>query len=209
MTDAVRALTPLGVVVIGLLRERDMHPYEMLRLMRQRRDDRLVGGSRGTLYHTVSRLERCGLVVEVGVDRDGNRPERTTYALTDAGRDAGAAWVRAQLPRIDRDLEFRVALSTSHDLPRDEVADLLAQRRATLVEHRDGLRGSLAGARERGVPRQFLVELDRELTLLDADAAWLDDMLVQLADPGIPWGVHELPAETMARLAAFRESVIA
>jgi DNA-binding PadR family transcriptional regulator len=209
MTDAARALTPLGVVVLGLLRESDMHPYQMLRLMRQRRDDRLVGGSRGTLYHTVSRLERCGLVSEAGVERDGNRPERTTYALTDAGRAAADDWVRDRLPRIDGILEFRVALGEAHDLPRGEVADLLTRRRAALATDLDGLDASLAGARERGVPLQFLVELDRERHIVAADLVWLDGLLARLADPDIPWGVHEVPAPTLARLAAFRESVIA
>ena len=209
MTDAGRGLTPLGVVVLGLLRESPMHPYEMLRLMRQRRDDRLVGGSRGTLYHTVARLERRGLVAEVGVDRDGNRPERTTYALTDAGRAAADDWVRARLPRIDGILEFRVALGEAHNLPRAEVAALLAERRASLAADRDGLAASLAGAQERGVPFQFLVELDRELHIVDADLRWLDAFLARLADTDLPWGVHEVPAPTLARLAAFRESVIA
>lgn len=209
MTDAARSLTPLGIVVLGLLRESAMHPYQMLRLMKQRRDDRLVGGSRGTLYHTVARLERQGLVAEAGVDRDGNRPERTTYALTDAGRAAADDWVRDRLPRIDGILEFRVALGEAHDLPRDDVAELLGQRRVALAADLGGLDASLAGARERAVPLQFLVELDRERHIVAADLVWLDGLLARLADPDIPWGVHEVPASTLARLAAFRESVIA
>lgn len=209
MTDAVRALTPLAVVVLGLLREGDMHPYAMLRLMHQRRDDRLVGCSRGTVYHTIARLERFGLVAETGVDRDGNRPERTTYTLTDAGRAAADDWVRTHLPRIDGILEFRVALGEAHDLPRAEVAELLARRRDALLDYRDGLRSSLTDAHERGVPVQFLVELDREQHILDADLTWLGTILTRLADPGIPWGVHEVPAPTLDRLAAYRESVIA
>ena len=40
------------------------------------------------MYHTVARLLRAGLIAEVGTDRDGNRPERTTYTLTPAGREA-------------------------------------------------------------------------------------------------------------------------
>ncbi len=59
MQDAVARLTPLGVVVLELLREDDMHPYEMIRPMRQRRDDRLVSLTNGTMYHTPSRA-CCG-----------------------------------------------------------------------------------------------------------------------------------------------------
>jgi len=206
--DAATALTPLGVIVLGLLREREMHAYEMMRLIRQRRDDRIVGASTGTLYHTVARLERQGLITEVGVDRDGNRPERTTYAVTDAGRAAATAWVRRELPRIDRILEFRVALSEAHELGRADAAALLRERRTALDEYAAGLRASLADARARDVPYQFLVEIEREGALLDADLAWLDATLARLADETTPWGVSELPVKTLERLTAFRESVI-
>ncbi len=209
MTEPSRAVTPLAVVVLGLLRERAMHPYEMLRLMQQRRDDRLVGGSRGTLYHTVARLERQGLVTTVGTDREGNRPERTTYELTDAGAAAAEAWVRDHLWRVDRILEFRVALSEAHVLPRADVVLLLSTRREALRAYRRSLEASHAGAGEREVPFQFLVELERELMILDADLRWLDGILTRLADPALPWGPQELTAETRGRLAAFRESVLA
>ena len=75
MPDITR-LTPLAVMLLATLREGDMHPYELLRLLRERKDDRLVPLQKGTIYHTVARLERDGLLAEVGVDRDGNRPEQ-------------------------------------------------------------------------------------------------------------------------------------
>ena len=100
MKDAAARLTPLGVMVLALLREGEMHPYEMIRLMRHRHDDRIVSVTNGTVYHTVARLERQGLIAEVGIDRDGNRPERTTYALADAG---GATAGRARRQKIPLD----------------------------------------------------------------------------------------------------------
>ena len=105
-------------MVLAMLREADMHPYEMMRLLRQRRADRLVPLAQGTLYHTVARLERAGLVEHVGVDREGNRPERTTYGVTEAGSAAVADWVRAELPRLDRPVETRVAIAEAHNLDR-------------------------------------------------------------------------------------------
>lgn len=193
--DATCKLTPLGVMVLALLREGDMHPYEMIRLMRMRHHDRLVPITNGTFYHTVSRLERQGLLAEVGVDRDGKRPERTTYTMTDAGEHAVAEWVRTELPRMDRPIEFRVALAESHNIDREEVIDLLTQRRAALTgEHRlfaDGV----AKARERGVPEQYLVQTSRQAELLAADLAWLDGFLLALEECRYPWGVHVDSAE--------------
>ena len=41
----------------------------------------------GSLYHTVERLHRLALIEPVETGREGRRPERTVYAITDAGRD--------------------------------------------------------------------------------------------------------------------------
>jgi len=190
MKDAVDRLTPMGVMVLALLREGDMHPYEMARLMRARRDDRLLTITNGTLYHTVARLQRAGLVDEVGVDRDGNRPERTTYTLTAEGREVVIAWVRRELSRIDRPSDFRIALAEAHNLERPDAIDSLRLRRAALADahtqHSDGL----SGARDKGVPEQVLVEFERQEMLLDAELRWLDSLLSRLEAAAFPWGPH-------------------
>lgn len=191
--DPVDTLTPMGVMVLALLRESDMHPYEMVRLLRARHDDRLLPITNGTLYHTVARLQKAGLLDEVGIDRDGNRPERTTYTLTDAGRDAVIAWVQRELPRVDRETDFRIALAEAHNLERPDVVALLRQRRAALVEthtlHHDGLRR----AHDKGVPAQVLVEIEREEVLLGAELRWLDSLLARLDGDDLPWGPTAFP----------------
>ena len=186
--DPVDTLTPLGVMVLALLREGDMHPYEMVRLLRARHDDRLIAVTNGTLYHTVARLQKAGLLDEVGIDRDGNRPERTTYTLTGQGRDAVLAWVRRELPRIDRETDARVALAEAHNLDRDDVIALLHDRRTALTDshtlHRDGLHK----ARRKGVPAQVLVEIERQEALLAAELRWLDSLLTRLDGDDLSWG---------------------
>ncbi|OAN41226.1 PadR family transcriptional regulator [Microbacterium sp. H83] len=187
-TPNLERLTPMAVMVLALLREGDMHPYEMVRLMRARRDERLLAITNGTLYHTVGRLQRAELVDEVGIDREGNRPERTTYTLTDAGRDALLGWLRRELASIDRPTDFRIALAEAHNLERPEVVAHLRTRRTALDEahaqHRDGLRG----ARDKAVPEQVLVEFERQEVLLDAELRWLDSLLSRLEAHSFPWG---------------------
>jgi len=186
MSDAVK-LTPLGAIVLALLNEGDMHPYEMMRLLRKRRDDRMVRVSNGTFYHTVARLERDGLIAEVGVDRDGNRPERTTYTLQPAALPVLTDWVRRGLGNADRAAEFRVALAEAHNLPRAEVIELLGARHETLREERDQLHQKLEQARTRGVPEQFLIEVDRHVAMLSGELSWSAGLLERLADPRFAW----------------------
>ena len=188
MTDQASRLTPVSATVLALLTEGDMHPYEMARLLRIRRDDGMVKVTNGSLYHAVARLLEQGLVAEVGTDRDGNRPERTTYTLLPAGADAVIAWVRDELPRADHPVPFRVALAEAHNLSRVEVIDLLRSRSAALegdiASHADGL----AGARASGVPAQFLIEIERRHALLEADLAWQRTLVARLEADEIPWG---------------------
>ena len=195
MKDAVAALTPLGVAVLALLSEGDMHPYEMIRLMHFRRDDRLVTITNGTVYHTVARLERAGLVSEVGVDRDGNRPERTTYTQTDAGAAAVVEWVRRELPRVDRPIEFRVALAEVHGIDREEAVELLRARRTALADALESLAAGRRHALEKGVPEQYLIEVGREEALLHAELAWMDATLPRITDPDFAWGHDAAPSE--------------
>lgn len=187
MKDAVDRLTPMGVMVLALLDEDDMHPYEMVRLMKLRRDDRLLTITNGTLYHTVARLLQAGLIAEVGVDREGNRPERTTYRLQDSGKDAVREWVRRELQRADHPATFRIALAESHNLPLAEVLELLGTRREALsAEHAEHV-AMLVSAREQRVPSQFLLEFERQEALLAADLHWLNSLLARLEASEIPW----------------------
>jgi DNA-binding PadR family transcriptional regulator len=183
----------MGVMILALLREGDMHPYEMVRLMRVRRDDRLLTITNGTLYHTVARLQRAGLIDEVGSDREGNRPERTTYSLTDTGRDTLVTWLRSELSTIDHPAEFRIALAEAHNLERGDVLQSLRSRRAALdeehVSHRDGL----IGARRDGAPEQVLVEYERQEVLLEAELHWIDALIARLEAEALPWGPAAFP----------------
>jgi DNA-binding HxlR family transcriptional regulator len=157
--DAAARLTPLGVMVLALLREGDMHPYEMIRLMRHRHDDRIVSVTNGTMYHTVARLERQGLIAEVGIDRDGNRPERTTYALTDAGGEPSsngcAASCRCSTTRS----------SSASRSPRRTTSSAMTSGAPAHAARRARGRATTTAAAVRRWPQdpeQYLIEVDRQ-----------------------------------------------
>ncbi|MDF2560855.1 MAG: transcriptional regulator [Microbacterium sp.] len=189
----MQKLTPMGVMILALLREGDMHPYEMVRLMRVRRDDRLLTITNGTLYHTVGRLQRAGLIDEVGSDREGNRPERTTYSLTGTGRETLIAWLRRELSVIDRPAEFRIALAEAHNLERGDVLQSLRSRRAALDEEHVAHRDGLIDARRDGAPEQVLVEYERQEVLLEAELRWIDALIARLDAEDLPWGPAAFP----------------
>ncbi|MES1169908.1 MAG: PadR family transcriptional regulator, partial [Leifsonia sp.] len=180
-------MTPLAVSALALLEERPMHPYEMLQLLRVRAKAEMITVKAGSLYHTMSRLVDHGLAEIHGTERDGNRPERTVYRLTDAGRRCYVAWVRSRLLEPATPQEYAVALGEAHNLAVDEVATILRSRRDELAALADELRTGLADARARNVPDAYVLEHLRRLALLDCDIAWTDDTVRRLSTRDISW----------------------
>src|SRR6476469_9439224 len=111
--------SPLMLMVLVLLAEAPMHPYEMQRIMQWRGKDQVVRVQRGSLYPAVERPVKAGLVEPSEVEREGRRPERTVYRLTEEGRETAAHWltdmlrtVRNEFPDFPAALSFLPMLST-------------------------------------------------------------------------------------------------
>jgi DNA-binding PadR family transcriptional regulator len=176
------------MAVLALLTERPMHPYEMHRLLLQRKEDRLVKLRRGTLYHTVVRLAADGLADEKGTDRNGNRPVHTVYGITDAGRTALRERIGALLAVPEEEFPaFPVALAEAHTLPTAEVADLLDARLERLRAHLRRLDDGVAAARAQDIPRRVYLDVEYRQQLLHAQIAWLTELRRELHEGDIPW----------------------
>lgn len=185
-------LTPLGVTVLGLLCERAMHPYEMCQLATARRA-RVVKIRPGSLYHTVSRLEGDGLVRAAGTDREGNRPERTMYEITDAGRKALVNRVSEMLATLGSDFpQFPLALAEAHNVDAATVVELLRERLGHLEKAIADLETVAAQADSAEVPRIFLLGDEYLLTLAGAERQWLSSLVKEIECGDLPWLTPEL-----------------
>ena len=85
MASKRKVSNPLALAVMALLFERSMHPYEMVSTMRERGKHESVRLRYSSLYSVVGALEREGLISSRETVREGRRPERTVYGITDAG----------------------------------------------------------------------------------------------------------------------------
>src|SRR5712691_5801363 len=89
----------LALAVLSYLTQRPMHPYELSRMLRDHGDARSIKFNHGSLYMVVQQLDRAGFITKQETTRDGQRPERTVYALTDAGRDEFHDWLSELVER--------------------------------------------------------------------------------------------------------------
>lgn len=72
------------LVLLGLLMERPLHGYEIRQIVDERMSH-VASIPPGTIYYTLKKLERRGLV-QHAPERAGNRPERRVYSITPEGR---------------------------------------------------------------------------------------------------------------------------
>jgi DNA-binding PadR family transcriptional regulator len=189
-------LTPLAFAALGLLAEAPMHPYEMFQTMLQRREDRNVKVRPGTLYHQVGRLADLGYAEAVGTDRAGNRPERTTYAITDAGRTALEAGLRRMVAEpADEYPQFGLAVSHVDNLPVEEVAAALRARISALRTQRDGYDDAATGLQAKGLAERYWLDVSYARAMLTAQLEWLSAIADRLDSGQIPWEGPALPDE--------------
>jgi DNA-binding PadR family transcriptional regulator len=171
---------------LATLVEGPKHPYEVGRLLRERGDERSIKFNPSSLYGVFERLERAGFVEVRGTQRDGQRPERTVYALTVAGRAEVHDWLRELIvePRHEYPT-FVTALSLITALPPAEVLELLGSRTESVAAQRAEIEGLIADAAAAGIDPVFLVEEQYRLALLDAETAFLADFAkkIEQRDP--------------------------
>jgi DNA-binding PadR family transcriptional regulator len=181
-------LTPLALSALALLEERPMHPYEMYQLMLQRREDYIVKVRPGSLYHTVTRLAEQNLVYAEGTNRAGNRPERTTYRITEAGRTALRTRIAEILRKpVNEYPIFPVAISEAHDLPADEVIELLTERIGRLDTSIAEMDAVLNWLPVKRVPRRYWMDVEYLRAQADSEITWLRRIVRELRDGTLEW----------------------
>jgi DNA-binding PadR family transcriptional regulator len=166
-------------LLLGLLSGGPRHGYDLKRA----HDERLPQAKPlafGQVYATLGRLERDGLVEQASQDRDGG-PDRTSYTLTDAGREKLHEWltkVEPPAPYVTSTLFAKVIVSLLAAGTAAATDYLVAQRAA----HTARLREFTAVKIDRDSSVGDVVAADYAIVHLDADLRWLQTTLLRVAD---------------------------
>jgi DNA-binding PadR family transcriptional regulator len=169
-----------------------MHPYEMQRLIREWHKDEFLDLKRGSLYHAIDQLRRAGSIDPIQTTRDGRRPERTIYRLTEQGEQQLFEWLRQMLAHPVREpSQFFAALSFLPHLSPDAVLAALGQR-VRLLESKIA---DLNTVLERMVPqigRLVLIEIEFERAMRTAELAWVKALMEDLHGGRLSWDPEAL-----------------
>jgi DNA-binding PadR family transcriptional regulator len=185
MAEKRKVANLMALAVLATVVQRPMHRYEMASVMRARGKDRDMDIKWGSLYTVVQNLEKNGYLEAIGVTRQGARPERTMYQITDAGRDELVAWTRELIAEpVTEHTRFLAGLSVMAVLTPQDVIDLLRRRLERLTQSVDSLTALLAEASY--VPRLFLIEDEYRIAMTRAEADWVRSLLDELTSGTFP-----------------------
>jgi DNA-binding PadR family transcriptional regulator len=173
-----RPTNPLALAVLVLLYERPMHPYEMASTLRERAKQESIKLNYGSLYTVVDALVRDGLIDAVETVREGRRPERTIYDITEAGKVLMVDWLSDLIRLPAKEFtQFEAGLSLIGALHPDDAVRLLRARLLALeveIRANEGLRGM---TEEFDLPRLFWIESEYRGVLRTAERDWVRSLI--------------------------------
>ena len=88
----------MRLMILGLLMERERHPYEIRQTIKLRNWNESFKLRDGSLYYAVDQLRQDGLIeaAEVVSVPGENRPDKTIYRITESGREAFLSLLQEQ-----------------------------------------------------------------------------------------------------------------
>ena len=181
--------------VLGLLKERSMHGYELRKQL-----SAMLGPfwqvSWGSLYPALRRLAKMEAVEKVVEpvppkprrSRDGKAPaaispgrRKTVYRLTPKGEEMFLAMLEESAAAVDAD-HFTLKLAFFRYLDSDARLMLLERRKAYLTEKLAQFRSNLREYRER-IDSYTLSLQNHSMAATESDIAWIDELITQERTP--------------------------
>ena len=164
----------LELAVLGLLKERPMHGYQLSREL----GDSLGGlwrVSYGSLYPSLRRLEHDGAIESEAGDERGARRKKV-YRITAKGEQVFLELLQ-ESPNDTQteDARFRMRLAFFRYLPPETRIRLLERRRQALQERLAIIGESLRTGRSTDDYGRALIEHNRSVT--ESDITWLEQLI--------------------------------
>ncbi|MCI3927665.1 PadR family transcriptional regulator [Paenibacillus sp. TRM 82003] len=169
------------LMLLGLLRFRPMHGYEMQQLMLQSRMDLWANMLPGSIYYALNKMEEEGLVRTAAEERTGARM-RKIYGITERGEEAFREELRKALvaPPHSVKSDFSVAVALIEGLPKEEALALLEENAAAVRAMLDAWRAGQAAKAEAGISQAVQLTFDNGIARMELDLAYLDKLIALL-----------------------------
>jgi DNA-binding PadR family transcriptional regulator len=184
----------MAYTVLCQLAEGPAHPYKLQRLIRERGKEWILNLKTDSLYHAIHQLERAGLIERTETEREGNRPERRVYQITEAGLEEVEARTYELMTKVENDFPKAIApLSHLAGLEPEQVRQMLQLRATQLAGSVAQSEVLLKDFEATGFPRIFVIEVEYALALRRAELAWTRKTIAELDDGTLTWSAWPGP----------------
>jgi len=158
-----------------------MHPYEVAQTLRQRAKHESIKLNYGSLYTVVESLEKHGLITARETVREGRRPERTVYEITDTGVRELIDWLSELVSTPVKEYrQFEAALSLLAVLSPEEAVTLLTERGTSLRLRIAMRKAARSSAGDSGLPRLFLIEDEYAEAIEEAELEFVERLMKEI-----------------------------
>lgn len=171
-------MSAIRLFILGTLdRGGPMHGHQIRRAAQVDRTELWTDFKAGSIYAALPRMAADGTVTVTHNERVGNRPERTVYAITEAGqaelaavRDEALTWAGLRPDVVD------LGLQNAHDLSVAELRRIFESRVAAITAQLIAWQNQRDAALPHISAREALGFAHTSLRL-DAEAAWCRQVL--------------------------------
>jgi DNA-binding PadR family transcriptional regulator len=161
------------LLLLGLLRKREMHGYQLSEFM-ETHLALFFDIKKATAYNLLGKMEEKGWVSS-REEQEGKRPPRRVFAITPEGETLFQELIREALPEYRRAaFPGNVPILFLDALPPEELEDLLEQRRDTIRERTVAL--------ETHLDHVAHPLFNHQLMILRAELTWVEGLLEGLGE---------------------------
>ena len=166
------------LVILGLLREQPLYGYEIKHIIEEHMGD-WTSIAFGSIYFALRKLAEEGFIEKIATEKEGSRPSRSVYQITEAGQEEFLCLLREVWREVEPQyFTFDIGLSFIETLPIEEVKGHLRKRVKQLehtIQYLETHRAEqLANPH---VPRLAAVVFDHHRAHLQAELDWTRGLL--------------------------------
>jgi len=178
MPQANVSLTPTAYAILGLLRERPMHGYEIARHFKPEADlGQVVPADMSTIYTFLKDLQEHGLI-RGERETVGARPPRTVFSLTAEAEPLFLDWLRHPVARMrEVRLDFLLKLYFTRQLGTAEAKSLV---KAQIAACQSYLERQQASTRDLDPASFEALVLESKLTAAESMLEWLNRLALRV-----------------------------
>ena len=161
------------LLILGVLLEGRMHGYRLNEYVAHVMG-MYIDVKKSTLYYALEKLETGGYIIKK-LEREGRRPERGVYEITETGKTYFLELLREHLKNYNRAyFADDIGIVFMHQLPSKEIRQLLEEKREIM----QGILQQFQTHSEHGEQLQYVIS--HSVAHLEADLHWLDGVLREL-----------------------------